>query len=374
MSLTADIKEHALELGFDQVGITGVQPFTEASITLAQRIEQGLLGGMPWFTQERAQIATDPRRLLPSAQSIISLALSYPIYGSESEPSYDQPQGKLSRYAWGRDYHQAMREKMKALASYIKDKSLTPWEGRLLVDSTPLIEKAIAQRSGIGWYGKNTLILTTHHSSWVFLGEILTNQELEIDRPRPSHCGPCQACLSACPTRALIAPYVLDSRRCLSYLTVEHEGSIPYKLRPLFGQRILGCDVCQEVCPENQGVRPVEKEVWGRAISTLPLIPLLSLREEEFRQRFHYSAVKRATRQGLQRNAAVALGNSGDRAAISALAQALAEAKPLVRGHAAWALGRLGGKRSRQFLERALTKELDEDVKEEIVAALNDGG
>ena len=268
-----------------------------------------------------------------------------------------------------------------------------------------MVDRAVAQRAGIGWYGKNTNILTKGWGSWVFLAEIVTNLPLAADEPVKTNCGSCEICLHACPTGALPAPYVLDNTRCISYLTIELRGSIPLELRPLMGNLIFGCDICQQVCPVNKvaerrlglreqgeqkgqhGQRQHEQhrqqlpliQVQPRrefqprpGVGSSPeLIPLLSLTEEEFRERFRHSPIKRTKRRGLLRNVCVALGNIGDPQAIPALHRALHDEEPLVRGHAAWALGRIGGKTGQQALEDRLSNEDDEDVRQEILCALS---
>lgn len=240
----------------------------------------------------------------------------------------------------------------------------------MLVDTARIIDRAVAQRAALGWYGKNTNIISTTHGSWILLGEILTSLELQPDEPLRKHCGACTRCLTACPTGAITGPYMLDSNRCISYLTIEHRGPIPRDLRPLMGDWIFGCDICQEVCPPAMKGRVEQHDVFTAATgeSARPaLFPLLAIDEADFRRRFAGSPIKRAGWEGLQRNVAVALGNSGDRRAIPALIAALQRATPLVRGHAAWALGRLGHAES---LVAALQGECDPGVREEILLAL----
>jgi epoxyqueuosine reductase len=246
-------------------------------------------------------------------------------------------------------------------------------ERRMLVDTARIVDRAVAQRAGTGWFGKNTNIINPAYGSWILLGEILTSLELAPDPPLRKHCGACALCITACPTGAITAPYTLDSNRCISYLTIEHRGPISRELRPLIGDWIFGCDICQEVCPPaKKGVvtnHPPFQAATPEAARP-SLIPLLHITEEEFRARFAGSPIKRARREGLQRNVAIALGNSGDRRAVPALALALETAAPLVRGHAAWALGRLGGTEATVALARRLDVEDDDWVREEIILAL----
>ncbi|HEU4754562.1 MAG TPA: tRNA epoxyqueuosine(34) reductase QueG, partial [Armatimonadota bacterium] len=230
----------------------------------------------------------------------------------------------------------------------------------------------LARRAGLGWFGKNTMLLNRRQGSYFFLGALLLNVELPSDEPTSAHCGSCTRCLAACPTGALLAPYLLDARRCISYLTIELRGPIPRELRPLVGNWIFGCDLCQEVCPWNRkAASGSEPSFMPRdTLRTPELIPLLDLTQEQFSERFRRSPVKRAKRRGLLRNVCVALGNSGDREAVPALARALHHEEPLVRGHAAWALGRLAGDLARGALTESLVPEEDDWVREEISLAL----
>jgi len=369
------VKELALEAGFDIAGIASVEPFERERQALDERIGAGLFSGLPWFTPERAQVAGDPRALLPEARSIICLGLSY--------DTGKGPGGVVARYAWGQDYHEVIRARLKTLQHRLAEE-LGEFEFRTFVDTGRIVDRAAAARAGLGWYGKNTNILNTKLGSWLFLAELVTTLELEPDEPVRQHCGQCHACLDVCPTGAIIAPYVVDSNRCISFLTIELRGPIPRELRPLMGGYIFGCDLCQDVCPVNAQAQPVyhSEFAWRPQDSPLPprrewarkpglglgfLSELLQLSEDQFRRRFHHSPIMRAKRRGLLRNVCVALGNSNDPAAISALVGALQDVEPLVRGHAAWALGRLG---AREPLARSQETESDPYVREEIELAL----
>jgi epoxyqueuosine reductase len=391
MSLTSDIKDYAYSLGFDLVRITNAEPFPEREVALKERIEQGLMDGLPWFTAERAETSCNPRALLPEARSVISLAIFYLTDAPRDLTTPGDPRGRISCYAWSEDYHEVIKAKLEQLASYLREtdqSDATPnTETRLFVDTGRMVDRAVAERAGLGWYGKNTNILTHGWGSWVFLAEVVTNLELESDEPLATNCGKCEACLHACPTGAFVAPYVLDNTRCISFLTIELRGSIPLHLRPLMGNHIFGCDICQEVCPVNQiAVERLKRagrfdanSAWPRLefqprpdVGSSPaLIPLLKLDEEQFRQRFRHSPVKRAKRRGLLRNVCVALGNLGDPVAVPALIEALrSEQEPLVRGHAAWALGRISGELAHRALLEAQETEPDETVLQEIRCAL----
>jgi len=397
---TATIKEYAYELGFDTARISSAEAFPEAERVIKERIAQGLMDGLPWFTAERADVSCHPDALLPDARSIISLAMFYLTEqpddenaGTDNAPTQG-PRGRISRYAWGDDYHEVIKPKLQQFAlwlrQYARGEINSELETRLFVDTGRMVDRAVAQRAGLGWYGKNTNILTKGWGSWVFLAEIVTNLPLAADTPTRANCGSCEICLHACPTQAFPAPYVLDNTRCISYLTIELRGSIPIELRPLMGNLIFGCDICQQVCPVN---KVVEKRLGFRkeageagqllqvrrreefrpraGIGSNPeLIPLLSLTEEQFRERFRSSPIRRTKRRGLLRNVCVALGNSGDPLAVPALVNALSDYEPLVRGHAAWALGCIGGEQAIGALKDALLVESDEEVRKEIGYAL----
>ena len=397
----ATIKEYAYSLGFDSVRITTADAFPEAERVIKERIAQGLMDGLPWFTAERSEVSCHPDALLPEACSIITLAMFY-LTQQPDEIQDNVPRGRISRYAWGTDYHEIIKPKLQQFAAwlraYARDEMDEAVETRLFVDTGRMVDRAVAQRAGLGWYGKNTNILTKGWGSWVFLAEIVTNLPLQADAPVQTNCGSCEICLHVCPTQALPAPYTLDNTRCISFLTIELRGSIPLELRPLMGNLIFGCDICQEICPvnivaekrlglRNTGmgskvtnakqsqptiqVKPRAEFQPRTGIGSSPeLIPLLSLTEEQFRERFRLSPIRRTKRRGLLRNVCVALGNSGDRQAVPALINALHDHEPLVRGHAAWALGRLGGEQARTALHEALSEEENKEVQQEIQCAL----
>lgn len=383
---TQTIKEYAYTLGFDTVRITSAEAFAEAEHIIKERISQGLMDGLPWFTAERADVSCHPDALLPEAQSIIALGMVY-LTEQPDEAEIGTPRGRISRYAWGDDYHDIIKPKLQQFAAwlrtYARDEMGAEAETRLFVDTGRMVDRAVAQRAGLGWYGKNTNILTKKWGSWLFLAEIVTNLPLSADSPIKASCGNCELCLHACPIQALPNPYELDNTRCISFLTIELRGSIPLELRPLMGNLIFGCDICQQVCPVN---KLAEKRLAAQTVPFYPhghfrprpetgsspeLIPLLSLTEEEFRERFRRSPIKRTKRRGFLRNVCVALGNSGDPQAIPALTKALYDHEPLVRGHAAWALGRIGGTQAQEALQCVLKTEEDQDVQKEIRCALS---
>ncbi len=370
--LTADLKAEAQRLGFDLVGIAPAAPPPHAA-QLESWLEAGYAGEMAYLARNAVRRA-DPREAVPGARSIIVCGIHY--RAAEPDPALwnDPGRGRISRYAWGDDYHDVLLPKLRALQEWLESRVGRARLGRSYVDTGPVLERPVGVMAGLGFQGKNTLLIHPRQGSWFFIGEILVDAELAYDAPQSiGGCGGCTRCLNACPTQAFVGPYVLDARRCISYLTIELKGPIPRELRPLLGNHIYGCDVCQEVCPWNRR--------WGRftthesfqprpGIVAPELIELMRLTDDEFRARFKGSPIKRAKRRGLLRNVAVALGNWGDPAAIPALVAALNDHEPLIRGHAAWALGRIGGDDSRHALESRRAVEDDAWVLEEIDLAL----
>ena len=371
-TLEGRVKSLGRELGFDIVGITSADPFTRDEDAALKRVRDGLMDGLPWYTEERVHRSTHPELLLEGAASIISLAISY--LKPEPEPKGDEPIGKIARYAWGDDYHKVLKKRLRTFIERLPKVAERDVLTRLFVDDGPMNDRAAAARAGVGWFGKNTNILTPSHGSWVLLAQVVTDLDLKADAPLAKTCGECVRCIDACPTGAIVAPYVIDNTRCISFLTIELRGPIPRELRPLMGDWVFGCDICQDVCPVNRKAATSREPAFERRhdFAAPELIPLLSLDDESFRERFRGSPVKRAKRAGLQRNVCVALGNIGDSSAVPALGKALVSAEPLVRSHAAWALGRLGGPESEAALGSALGGEADGEVREEIELALVD--
>ena len=372
IALAREVKDEARAAGFDLCGITTSAPFDLEGRALADWVDRGFHGDMAYMARN-APRSSDPRTVVPDARALVVVGLYYGGHEDDAADGPEGPRGRISRYAQGEDYHDVMEPRLRRLAEFLLNRGAR--EARYYVDTGPVIDRAAAKRAGIGWFGKNTLIITRQgYGSWVFLGEILTDLPLPPDRPDDGDCGRCRLCLDACPTGAIVAPYMVDARRCISYLTIEHRGPIPRDLRPAIGDHIFGCDICQVVCPHNTKTSPgghrefaPRQDGGGRPA----LLPLLNITEEEFRTRFHGSAVKRAKRGGLRRNVAVALGNLADPVAAPALLLALAdEEAPLVRGHAAWALGRIGTEAARRGLELRLDREPDAWVREEISLAL----
>ncbi|MSQ33852.1 MAG: tRNA epoxyqueuosine(34) reductase QueG [Dehalococcoidia bacterium] len=322
-ALAARVKQLALAAGFDRAGIARAEPFTQDAAIALARIQRGLLDGLPWFHADRVRRGADPQQLLSGARSIVSLALGYRTVEPPQAPA-SELRGRVSRYAWGRDYHAVVRQRLKAFLRALRQEA--EFRARTFVDTGPMLDRAAAVRAGVGWFGKNTNVLTTSHGSWVFLAQVLTDLRLAPDPPLRKSCGACTRCLPACPTGAL-TPYELDNRRCISYLTIENRGPIARELRTLMGTWAFGCDLCQEACPVN-GKAAVSCEAGFLPRSPFqaapPLLELLGLSGVSFRERFAGTAVLRAKRWGLQRNACVALGRLGTPEAARALAQALA--------------------------------------------------
>jgi epoxyqueuosine reductase len=331
------IREEARRLGFFKTGITPARPLPHSE-RFTSWVKEGFHGEMRYLERQSSK-RINPMLVFPDVRSLVLLAMNYYAPGAHATgPLY----GKISRYAWGSDYHEIVRSRLERLLAYIR--TLDPsTEGICYADTGPVMEKVWGAQTALGWMGKHTNLITREKGSWFFLGTILLNIDLEFDAPEKDYCGECHRCIDACPTKAIVAPYVLDARRCISYVTIELRGSIPDHLRSLIGNRIYGCDECQEVCPWNRFAVPtVEKKFEPRRESLLPeLAHLVDMTEEQFRKRFEGSAILRTKRDGFARNAVIALGNSGSSEAIPALKRALLDPSPVVRNHAEWALKKI---------------------------------
>jgi epoxyqueuosine reductase len=345
-ALREAIRAEALRLGFDAVGFAPAHLAPEARRTRLEQLSgfvaRGFHGDMGWLGQ-RTEARADPATLWPAARTVVSLAMNY---GPASDPRavLEEPaRAAVSVYAQGRDYHDVMKTRLKALGRFIWD--TYRHDIKVFVDTAPLMEKPAAQAAGLGWQGKHTNLVSRQWGSWLFLGELLLSAELPYDDPEADHCGHCRACLDACPTDAFPAPYQLDARRCISYLTIEHEGPIDEALRPLLGNRIYGCDDCLAACPWNKFAQAARETAFTpRAALTAPaLAELARLDDEAFRRRFAGTAVKRIGRDRLLRNVAYALGNSGTPDALPAVQHLLNDQSSLVRDAAHWACSRLTG-------------------------------
>ncbi len=338
--IKAAIRDAALRLGFDAVGFAKAELGADSRAHLATYLAQGFHGDMGWL-EARAEKRGDPRELWPEAKTVVVLAMNY---GPETDPLQslnERNRGTVSVYARGRDYHVLIKSRLKALARDIG--KIVPGELKLFVDTAPVMEKPLAQRAGIGWQGKHTNLVSRQYGSWLFLGEIYLSLDLPPDEGDSDHCGSCAACLDICPTRAFVKPYVLDARRCISYLTIEHKGHIPAALRPLMGNRIYGCDDCLAVCPWNKFAQAAREPTFKAQgdVSAPHLAELSTLDDPAFRKRFSGSTVKRTGRDRFLRNVLIAIGNSADGSLLPSAAARLNDASPLVRAMAVWALRRL---------------------------------
>jgi len=363
------IKREAARLGFELTGIapavtpTGIHHFLDW-------LDRGYAGEMDYVAR-REEAYHNPRHVLDGARSIVMLAMNY---GSPAEGPSDEATGaRVARYAQGSiDYHDILRERLADLARCVK-RLFPNGRTRGIVDTAPLLERDFARLAGLGWFGKNTMLINKRQGSLFFLAALLTDLELDYDAPHDSsHCGTCTRCLDACPTDAFVAPYVLDARRCISYLTIELRGPIDLELRDGIGDWLFGCDVCQEVCPWNRKA-PATRETAFQPQADLKApdpIELLSLTEDDFRKRFRHTPLWRTKRSGLLRNAAIVLGNRRDQASVPSLLNVLHDVEPLVRGAAAWALGRFRLAECRDALQARRAIEEDPVVIAELDAAL----
>ena len=326
----AGIKQRAAALGLDACGITSADPSAHAAF-YRDWAARGEAGEMAWLTRDPDR-RSDLRAVLPGARSLIVAGQNY----WQPAPS---TRGRIARYALGDDYHDVLLEKLRSLADEIVAQGA---QAKIYVDTGPVLEKPLAQRAGIGWQGKSTMLIHPKLGPWLLLGEIITTLELQPDEPQRDHCGSCSRCLDACPTQAITAPYQLDARRCIAYLTIELKGSIPEELRPLIGDRVYGCDECLEVCPWNRFARTTrEARFLAPSASAPDLRELLEITPAEFKRRFARSPILRIKRRGLLRNVCVALGNTGDASALPALEKSAHDAEPLIAEHARWAISEI---------------------------------
>ena len=377
-SLTRAVKQQAERLGFGLAGATTPDPPLHLDV-YERWVDAGRHGGMSYLAEPRArQRRANPRLILPECRSILVLGIHHATLPALSQPSAGSRLGQIAAYAWGADYHDVLPGRLQALVTWLEAETGHPVLQRSYTDTGPLMERALAQRAGLGWIGKNTCLIHPRQGSFLLLAEILLDLELEPDAPfDEDRCGSCRRCKQACPTQCILPDRTLDAQRCISYLTIENKGAIPLDLRPLIGNRVFGCDVCQQVCPWNQRFAAAAHDpaLAARPGQVEPdLLALVELTPQEFNRRFKGSPVQRARRRGLLRNAVVALGNcargTADPEAAKALARALEDAEALVRQHAAWALGQVGGRLARQALESATVHEPEAIVRAEILAAL----
>lgn len=366
--LVTQIKLAAREIGFEVAGIASAEPLARDDDAFQEWRDAGFAAGMDYMTR-RPELHAQPGALVPYARSVITLAVDY--YATAPPFEHEHRYGRVARYAWGRDYHDVVKPRLQALVSKIEQLAARPIHARCFVDAVPLLERAVAARGGLGFFGKNTNLLQPRSGSWFFLSEILLDLELPADdRQIKVSCGTCHRCIGACPTDAFPAPYQLDSRKCISYLTIENKGPIARELRAAMGDWIFGCDVCQDVCPFNRfasDTRWPEFHPEAGAGPRLDLVEVLSITsDEEFRARFRGTPLTRPKRRGLLRNAAVVAANVGATAAVPCLIERIeSDREPLIRSHSLWALGLLDSKRASRIAERALRSDPDASVREE---------
>lgn len=361
-SLTASVRQEALRLGFELVGFTTPDPPPHLEV-YRHWLAAGRHGTMDYLASDRALARrSDPRQILPECRSILVVGIRHAL------PSGEASEGRVAAYAQGADYHQVVVERLERLMRFLEPLADSPFSYRLYSDTGPILERELAQRAGLGWIGKNTCLIHPRHGSYFLIGEALLSQGLEPDPPfATDHCGSCTRCLDACPTDCILPDRTLDASRCLSYLTIEQRGPIPVELRPAVGDWLFGCDICQQVCPWNARFAAPTDDPDFRPRAQPPASAHLSPLAPSLRG----TALSRARRSGMARNAAVVLGNRGDSRQADSLIEALrAHPDPIVRGHAAWALGRIGSGEAQAGLRQAERGEHDSDVRREIAAAL----
>jgi epoxyqueuosine reductase len=367
-ALKAALAKIAREHGFDVIGVARPDAITaQTKARLARFLAEGAHGDMDWMEGERRG---DPRALMPRVRSVIMLGLNYGNGGDPLAILKRRERGTISVYAQGDDYHEIIKPRLKAIARWLMTQA--GGDVKVFVDTAALTEKPLAVAAGLGWQGKHTNVVSREFGSWLFLGAILTTLELPPDDPEPDHCGTCQACLDICPTAAFPAPYRLDARRCISYLTIEHKGPIPRELRPQMGNRIYGCDDCLAVCPWNKFAQAGrEAKLAAREALAAPRLGALAqLDDAAFRTLFAKSPVKRTGRDRFVRNVLIAIGNSGERGLANEAERLLGDASALVRGAAVWALARLDRTRLAAAAKKHRAQETDPEVADEWAAAL----
>ncbi len=316
MAITAEkIKELARACGFELAGVTAALPVEDFERFETWR-RAGMAGEMGYLTDRRGDLRNDPRNLLPEAKSIVCIGKLYNTDAPHSADMNDPGRGWISRYAWGRDYHDVLRQGLERLVERIADIHGEEFHWKVCVDTAPLLERSYARAAGLGWIGKNTCLINQEQGSWFFLGELLLSIDLSPDSPPPDRCGTCRRCIDACPTHALVPDdedgWTLDARRCVSYLTIEKRGAFPEDLEGGIGNHLFGCDICQDVCPWNRGASVTRDEAFGGAEFAPRLDQLAKLSEEEFRNRFRHSPVWRAKYAGFMRNVFNAISNTAD--------------------------------------------------------------
>jgi epoxyqueuosine reductase len=372
-AVTAALKEmllrEAAALGFDAIRVTSPDAASAAGERLDEFLAAGRHGDMQWMATH-AERRRSPQHLWPDVRSIVMLGMSYAPKTNPLEVLDHPMRGAISVYAQGKDYHDILKGQLKQLAARLAGESGS--EVKVFVDTAPVMEKPLAAAAGLGWQGKNTMLVSREHGSWLFLGAIFTTAELPLDAPEADHCGSCRRCLDVCPTAAFPAPYQLDARRCLAYLSIEHKGHIPAEFRRAMGNRVFGCDDCLAVCPWNKFAATAREARFHARAETdnPPLAELLQLDDAQFRARFAGTPVKRTGRDRFLRNVLIAAGNSGDASLLPHIEALLGDASPLVRAVAVWAMRQLAGDGIGEGVRRKhLAREGDSDVRAEWHAA-----
>ena len=366
--LVAQIKNAARELGFEVTGVTAVHPLEQDDIAFQEWCNRGFAADMSYMTR-RPELNARPHTLVPYSQSLITLSIDY--YDDTPSVEHQNRFGRVARYAWGRDYHDVVGPRLRTLVGMIEKIAGREIRSRCFVDAVPLLERAAAARAGLGFFGKNTNLLQPRKGSWFFLSEIFLDLELPADnRVSKVSCGSCQRCIDACPTNAFPNPYILDSGKCISYLTIENKGAIPFDIRASIGDWVFGCDVCQEVCPFNRFANETqwpELRAEAGVGPRLELVNILSISSDgEFRERFRGTALLRPKRRGLLRNAAVVAANVEATATVPLIIERIeTDIEPLIRSHCLWALGKLELKRAKPIAERIMKADPDALVREE---------
>jgi len=382
MSLATQIKELGEEIGLDIVRITNAENFPQTEKYIIESVEKGYIPENNYHHKKNYLEKTEhinpnkigkrcnPKSILKRAKSIISVAQGYLIEETEDIKDKGQLCGKIAKYDAGNFYYD-VKLKLKKIVDFINQETDFKYKSKNKSCYISLTEKPIAQRAGVGWYGKNGIIISERFGSWIVLGEIITELELDTDESLQRDCGDCTICIDSCPTKAIVSPYVIDRTKCLQFIS-ERPMNVPLAFREKWENRLYGCTTCQEVCPQNRKVIPKKcKPKYGFIGSRIPLIPLLTITQEEFQSYFAYNQIVMRPREAIKRNAVLALGNIGDPRAVVPLIKVLEEDdNPMVRGHTAWALGKIGVEKAKFALEKALKIERDEEVREEIINAL----
>ena len=382
MPLASQIKELGAEVGLDIVRITNAESFPETEKFIIESMEKGYIPKDDYYTSKNISAITkqlnlnkiskrcNPKSILKRARSIISVAQCYLIEETEDIQDKEQLYGKIAKYNVGNFYYD-VKLKLKKIVDFINQKADFKYKSKNKSCYVSLAEKPIAQRAGVGWYGKHGIIITERFGSWVVLGEIITELELGTDECFQRDCGDCTICIDSCPTKAIVSPYVIDRTKCLQFIS-ERPMKVPLDFREVWGDKLYGCTICQEVCPKNYKVKPKKyRPEYGYIGSRIPLIPLLQITEAEFKNYFAYNQIAMRPREVIKRNAVLALGNIGDtKSVVPLIINLQKDDSPMVRGHTAWALGKIGGEKAKFALEKALKTEEDKEARKEIINAL----